>query len=158
MARQNSKGPWLSQEILLRKHCRRGTFCCSETRKYRSKIFASRTSKVKILTRRLIPNGLLEKVNENNQTQLSLLENYKWLAEKKFLTANIFFGSQLIIIHMCDPLFFLPRGSNAFGLFLTNLASPETAWLNQEKLGNIVAETLWLNYREANKVFCCPCV
>ena len=31
-----------------------------------------------------------EKVNENKQTQLSLLEKYKWLVEKKFLTANIF--------------------------------------------------------------------
>ena len=32
-----------------------------------------------------------EKVNENKQTWLlSLLEKYKWLVEKKFLTANIF--------------------------------------------------------------------
>ena len=31
-----------------------------------------------------------EKVNENKQNELSLLEKYKWLVEKKFLTANIF--------------------------------------------------------------------
>ena len=31
-----------------------------------------------------------ERVNENKQTYLSLLEKYKWLVEKKFLTANIF--------------------------------------------------------------------
>ena len=31
-----------------------------------------------------------EKINEDKQTWLSLLEKYKWLVEKKFLTANIF--------------------------------------------------------------------
>ena len=45
------------------------------------------SSKVTVTQTTIKESNDNEKVNENKQTWLSLLKKYKWLVEKKFLTA-----------------------------------------------------------------------